>query len=89
MVDRETGELTEKTLFREGNVAREFYAALEGPGIVAIEATGCDAVVLGTAGRVRHRARNQMDLLYWLPLGGTSLTPELAPEKKALRWRIQ
>jgi hypothetical protein len=31
MVDTETGEFTEKTLLHEGNVIREFYAALEGP----------------------------------------------------------
>ena len=40
MVDTETGEFTEKTLFHEGNVVREFYAALEGPVVVGIEATG-------------------------------------------------
>jgi hypothetical protein len=31
MVDTATGEFTEKTLSREGNQVREFYAALEGP----------------------------------------------------------
>ena len=40
MVDTETGEFTEKTLFHEGNAVREFYASLEGPGVVGIEATG-------------------------------------------------
>jgi len=40
MVDAETGEFTEKTLLHEGNVIREFYAALEGPVVVGIEATG-------------------------------------------------
>jgi transposase len=40
MVDTETGELTEKTLSHEGNEVREFYAALEGPVVVGIEATG-------------------------------------------------
>jgi transposase len=40
MVDTETGEFTEKTLFHEGNAVREFYAALEGPVVVGIEATG-------------------------------------------------
>jgi transposase len=40
MVDRETGEFTEKTLSHEGNEVREFYAALEGPVVVGIEATG-------------------------------------------------
>ena len=39
MVDTETGEFTEKTLSHEGNEVREFYAALEGPGVVGIEAT--------------------------------------------------
>lgn len=40
MVDTETGEFTEKTLCHEGNAVREFYAALEGPVVVGIEATG-------------------------------------------------
>ena len=40
MVDTETGEFTEKTLAQEGNKVREFYAGLEGPVVVGIEATG-------------------------------------------------
>src|SRR5207302_9363159 len=40
MVDRKTGEFTEKTLSHEGNKVRAFYAALEGPVVVGIEATG-------------------------------------------------
>jgi transposase len=40
MVDTETGEFTEKTLSHEGNEVREFYAALAGPVVVGIEATG-------------------------------------------------
>jgi transposase len=40
IVDTETGEFTEKTICHEGNAVREFYAALEGPVVVGIEATG-------------------------------------------------
>src|ERR1035437_4519650 len=40
MVDTETGEFTEKTLNHEENQVREFYAALEGPVVGGIEATG-------------------------------------------------
>jgi transposase len=40
MVDTETGEFSEKTLSHEGNEVREFYAALEDPVVVGIEATG-------------------------------------------------
>ena len=40
MVDTETGELTEKRLMHEGNAVRDFYASLEGPVVVGIEATG-------------------------------------------------
>src|SRR5450759_4680377 len=40
MFDTETGEFTEKTLNHEENQVREFYAALEGPVVVGIEATG-------------------------------------------------
>jgi transposase len=40
MVYTESGEFTEKTLFHEGNALREFYAALEGPVVVGVEATG-------------------------------------------------
>jgi transposase len=40
MVDPGTGEFIEKTLPHEGSAVREFYAALEGPVVVGIEATG-------------------------------------------------
>ena len=40
MLDTETGELTEKSLRHEGNAVREFYAALKGPVLMGIEATG-------------------------------------------------
>lgn len=40
MLDTETGEFTEKVIGHEGNAVREFYAALEGPTVVGIEATG-------------------------------------------------
>jgi hypothetical protein len=40
MLDTETGKFTEKTLSHEGNVVRESYAALEGPVVVGVEATG-------------------------------------------------
>jgi transposase len=40
MVDLETGEFTEKTVAHEGSEVRDFYAALEGPVVVGIEATG-------------------------------------------------
>jgi hypothetical protein len=40
MVDSETGESTEKTIPPEGNAVREFYAALDGPVVVGLEATG-------------------------------------------------
>jgi transposase len=40
MVDTESGELMEKTLSHEGDAVREFYAGLEAPVVVGIEATG-------------------------------------------------
>ena len=40
MMDRESGEFTEKTLCHEGNAVREFYPAIKGPVVVSIEATG-------------------------------------------------
>ena len=40
MVDTDTGDFTEKTVSHEGNAVREFYAALKGPVVVGIEATG-------------------------------------------------
>ena len=40
LVDSETGEWIERTLSHEGKGVREFYAALEGPVVVGIEATG-------------------------------------------------
>ncbi len=40
MMDSETGEFVEKTLLHKGSAVRDFYAALEGPVVVGIEATG-------------------------------------------------
>ena len=63
MVDTETGEFTEKTLCHEGNAVRAFYAALQGPVVVGIEATGAMQWFLelldelGIEGRVGHPAK--------------------------------
>jgi len=40
MVDTDTGECIDTGLSHEGSAVREFYAALEGPVVVGIEATG-------------------------------------------------
>jgi hypothetical protein len=40
MLDPASGEIVEQTLKHEGNPARAFYAALRGPVVVGIEATG-------------------------------------------------
>ena len=40
MLDKDTGELVEKTIEHQGEKVREFYAALSGPVLVGIEATG-------------------------------------------------
>jgi transposase len=40
MLDRETGEIVERTLKHDGQTVREFYAALPAPVVVGIEATG-------------------------------------------------
>jgi transposase len=40
MLDRETGEMVEKTLTHEGETVREFYGSLPAPVLVGIEATG-------------------------------------------------
>jgi transposase len=40
MLDTDTGELIERKLEHEGGQLREFYAALQGPVVVGIEATG-------------------------------------------------
>jgi transposase len=40
MLDRETGEIVERTLTRDGTTVRDFYAGLPSPVIVGIEATG-------------------------------------------------
>jgi len=50
MLDRETGEIVEKTLKHEADTVREFYAALPGPVVVGLEATGA----MGCA--TRHRS---------------------------------
>jgi transposase len=40
MLDRDTGEIVEKTLSHEGGAVREFYASIPRPVMVGIEATG-------------------------------------------------
>ena len=40
MLDQETGEIAEITLKHEGDMVRDFYAALPRPVVVGIEATG-------------------------------------------------
>ncbi len=40
VLDTDTGEMVEKTLEHESEKVREFYAALPGPVLVGIEATG-------------------------------------------------
>jgi transposase len=40
MLDRETGEIVERTLTHDGTTVRDFYAGLPPPVVVGIEATG-------------------------------------------------
>jgi transposase len=40
MLDRETGEITERTLQHDGTTVRDFYAGLPPPVVVGLEATG-------------------------------------------------
>ena len=40
MLDRDTGEIVERTLAHEGTTVRDFYARLPPPIVVGIEATG-------------------------------------------------
>ena len=40
MLDRETGEVVERTLPHDGDTVRAFYAALPPPVVVGLEATG-------------------------------------------------
>ena len=40
MLDRETGEIVERTLKHDGTTVRDFYASLPPPVVVGIEATG-------------------------------------------------
>jgi transposase len=62
MLDRETGEVVEKTLKHEAQAVREFYAALAAPVVVGLEATGSMGWFLqlldelGIAYRVGHPA---------------------------------
>ena len=75
MVDTDTGEFIERTLAQEGNAVREFYAALEGPVVVGIEATGsmqwflelldelgieCRVVIQRRSERPRRGSRNMI-----------------------------
>jgi transposase len=47
MLDRETGEIVERTLTHEGTTVRDFYAGLPSPVVVGIEATGSMGWFLG------------------------------------------
>ena len=76
MVDTETGEFTEKTLSHEG--VREFYAALEGPVVVGIEATGAMQWSFGPTGRVGDG----------LP-GGSPTVCSITQGAPFRRWRCQ
>src|SRR5947208_15392129 len=40
MLDRDTGEIVEKTLTHEGGAVRAFYASIPPPVVVGLEATG-------------------------------------------------
>src|SRR5205823_9445608 len=40
MLDRDSGVVVEKTLKHEGEAVREFYASIQAPVVVGIEATG-------------------------------------------------
>jgi hypothetical protein len=39
-LDRETGEIVERTLKHDGTMVRDFHAGLPPPVVVGIEATG-------------------------------------------------
>jgi transposase len=62
MLDRDTGEIVERTLTHEGDTVREFYGALSRPAVVGLEATGSMGWFLrlmdelGIAYRVGHPA---------------------------------
>lgn len=62
MVDRDTGEVVERTLMHDGDSVREFYGALPMPVVVGLEATGSMGWFLrlmdelGIAYRVGHPA---------------------------------
>jgi hypothetical protein len=62
MLDRDTGELEEKTFEHEGDTVREFYSALPGPILVGIEATGGS-----------HHQLLNIELVMIIPLGGRLL----------------
>jgi hypothetical protein len=63
MVDTETGEFVERTLSHEGNALREFYAALEGPVVVGIEATGSAGADVGEIGFRNSERQRQKDAI--------------------------
>jgi hypothetical protein len=53
MVDTESGEFTEKTLSHEANAVREFLRCSGRSGGGGHRSHRCEAVILGTTGRVR------------------------------------
>ena len=83
MVDTETG-ITEKTLAHEGNRVREFYAALEGPMVVAIEATGAMQWFLQLLVRDRVPGEQRLLLLH----GHTAIAVLEVAEIARMRARV-
>ena len=55
MLDTETGEVVEKILLHEGSGVRQFYATLEAPVLVGLEATGSMQWFFRIARRVGDR----------------------------------
>lgn len=54
MLDRDTGEISERTLTHDGTTVRDFYASLPPPVVVGIEATGSMGWFVRLIGRARR-----------------------------------
>jgi len=83
----ETGEFTEWKLLHEANQVGEFYAALEGPVVVGIEATGrCSGLWISWKSWGRVPARNPVKIRV---AGQKNSWSGFRPAEEALRARRQ
>jgi transposase len=73
MLDRDTGEISERMLTHDGTTVRDFYASLPPPVVVGIEATG----TMGWFVRMMRQKHDRRDTRLLLDLLSTDRMPSI------------